>query len=138
MASISEIIDNFSYLDNWDDRYQYVIELGKALPDLSDSFKTSENKVNGCASQVWLVSHLGDGTDPVMTFDGDSDALIVRGLVAIVIAIYSGRRASEIASTDAIETFKQMGLMENLVSQRTNGLRSMIRRIRSEAELARA
>jgi cysteine desulfuration protein SufE len=136
MASIDQIIEDFSYLEEWEDRYRYVIELGKALPDLPDSEKSADNKVQGCASQVWLVSHKGDGADPVMTFDGDSDAHIVRGLVAIVLAIYSGRRASDIVATDAIDTFNQIGLVEHLSSQRANGLRSMIKRIRAEAAQA--
>lgn len=133
MASLDEIIADFSYLEEWEDRYRYVIELGKALPDLPESEKTAENKVSGCASQVWLSTRVGDGSDPVMTFAGDSDAHIVKGLVAIVLAIYSGHRASEIAATDAIDTFNTIGLVENLSTQRANGLRSMIRRIRTEA-----
>ena len=136
MATIEQIIEDFSFLDEWEDRYRYVIELGKALPDLPDSQKSAENKVQGCASQVWLVSHKGGGADPVMSFDGDSDAHIVRGLVAIVLSIYSGRKASEIVATDAIDTFNQIGLVEHLSSQRANGLRSMIKRIRAEAAAA--
>jgi cysteine desulfuration protein SufE len=139
MASIEQIIDDFAFLEEWEDRYRYVIELGKALPDLPDDQKSTENKVQGCASQVWLVSHFEDGsTDPVMTFDGDSDAHIVRGLVAIVLAAYSGKHASEIAATDAIEIFDRIGLVEHLSSQRANGLRSMVKRIRSEASLRAA
>jgi cysteine desulfuration protein SufE len=134
MAQLDQIIDDFAFLDEWEDRYRYVIELGKALPDLADEQKTAANKVQGCASQVWLVSHIADGSaDPVMTFDGDSDAHIVRGLVAIVLAVYSGKHASEIAATDAIEIFDRIGLVEHLSSQRANGLRSMVKRIREEA-----
>ncbi|TCV71449.1 cysteine desulfuration protein SufE [Neorhizobium sp. R1-B] len=135
MASLEQILDDFAFLDEWEDRYRYVIELGKALPDLADDQKTSQNKVQGCASQVWLVSHIDGGADPVMTFDGDSDAHIVRGLVAIVLAVYSGKRASEIAATDAIEIFDRIGLVEHLSSQRANGLRSMVKRIREEAKM---
>ena len=134
MASLEQIIDDFAYLDEWEDRYRYVIELGKQLPDLPDADKTSENKVQGCASQVWVVSHAADDSaDPVMTFDGDSDAHIVRGLVAIVLTVYSGKHASEIARTDAIETFSKIGLVEHLSAQRANGLRSMVKRIREDA-----
>ncbi|MCY1664212.1 SufE family protein [Rhizobium sp. SL86] len=133
MTSIDQIIDDFAFLDDWEDRYRYVIELGKALPDLPDEDRTAENKVNGCASQVWLVSHRGEGADPVMTFEGDSDAHIVRGLVAIVLAACSGKHASEIARTDLIGIFDKIGLVENLSSQRANGLRSMVKRIRDEA-----
>jgi len=133
MATLQDIIDDFAFLEDWEDRYRYVIELGKALPDLPEDQRTAQNKVQGCASQVWLVSRSEGGTDPVMVFEGDSDAHIVRGLVAIVLAIYSGRRASEIAATDAIDTFNEIGLVEHLSSQRANGLRSMVKRIREEA-----
>lgn len=134
MASLDTIIDDFAFLDDWEDRYRYVIELGKALPELPDDKRDARYKVNGCASQVWLVSHVADdAADPVMTFEGDSDAHIVRGLVAIVLAVYSGKKASEIAKTDAIEIFDRIGLVENLSSQRANGLRSMVKRIREEA-----
>ena len=138
MASIEQIIDDFAYLEEWEDRYRYVIELGKAMPDLSDDKKTAENKVQGCASQVWVVSHSDGGDDPVLTFEGDSDAHIVRGLVAIVLAVYSGKHASEIAGLDAIEVFGKIGLVEHLSSQRANGLRSMINRIRGEAQVLAA
>jgi cysteine desulfuration protein SufE len=134
MATLEQIIEDFSFLDDWEDRYRYVIELGKALPALPAEKQTLENKVMGCASQVWLVTHTsGSQDDPVMTFEGDSDAHIVRGLVAIVLATYSGKHASEIAKLDALEVFGKIGLVENLSTQRANGLRSMIKRIRAEA-----
>ena len=139
MATLEQIIDDFAFLDEWEDRYRYVIELGKALPELPEDKRTAQNKVQGCASQVWLVSHEEDGSaDPVMTFEGDSDAHIVRGLVAIVLAVYSGRHASEIAATDAIEIFDRIGLVEHLSAQRANGLRSMVKRIRDEARVKAA
>jgi cysteine desulfuration protein SufE len=133
MASLDQILDDFSYLEEWEDRYRYVIELGKALPDLPDADKTAENKVRGCASQVWLVSEQNGSPDPVLTFRGDSDAHIVRGLVAIVLAIYSGKHASEIANLDALDIFRSIGMIEHLSAQRANGLRSMVNRIQSEA-----
>lgn len=133
MANLNEMIDNFGFLDDWEDRMRYVIELGKALPDLPDSEKSAENKVQGCASQVWLSVSSSDGADPEMTFRGDSDAFIVRGLVAIVLAAYSGKKASDVVSFDALDLFKQLGLLEHLTAQRANGLRSMIQRIREEA-----
>ncbi|MBB4104885.1 SufE family protein [Allorhizobium borbori] len=136
MSSLDQIIDDFSYLEEWEDRYRYVIELGKQVPDLPDSEKTAENKVQGCASQVWLVSEKGEGPDPVMTFRGDSDAHIVRGLVAIVLTAYSGLHASEVAKTDALDLFKRIGLVEHLSAQRANGLRSMVNRIREEGAKA--
>ncbi|MBA4798888.1 MAG: SufE family protein [Rhizobiales bacterium] len=133
MATLNEMIDDFGFLDDWEDRMRYVIELGKALPDLPDAEKSAENKVQGCASQVWLSVTSDDGPDPVMTFRGDSDAFIVRGLVAIVLEAYSGKRASEVVAFDALDLFKQLGLLEHLTAQRANGLRSMIQRIREEA-----
>ncbi len=133
MASLDQIIDDFAYLDDWEDRYRYVIELGKSLPDLPDELKTAEHKVQGCASQVWLVSDAEAGEDPVLHFRGDSDAHIVRGLVAIVLAAYDGKHASEAAKLDATTLFSKIGLIEHLSAQRANGLRSMINRIRQEA-----
>lgn len=133
MASIDQIIDDFAYLDDWEDRYRYVIELGKALPELPEALRTAENKVRGCASQVWLVVKPETGTDPVLHLEGDSDAHIVRGLVAIVLAAYDGKRASEIAGLDAADLFAKIGLIEHLSAQRANGLRSMIARIREDA-----
>jgi cysteine desulfuration protein SufE len=140
MTTIDEIVENFTLLDNWDDRYRYVIELGRTLPPLSDSAHTEANKVQGCASQVWLVTRVKqDGAaGPVLTFEGDSDAHIVRGLVAILFALYSGKRAREILATDAIALFDRIGLRENLTPQRSNGLRSMVERIRAEANAALA
>lgn len=134
MSSLEKIIDDFEFLDDWEDRYRYVIELGKALPEMPEAQRTLANKVQGCASQVWLVSHSdANADDPVMTFEGESDAHIVRGLVAIVLATYSGKHASEIADLDAIEVFGKIGLVEHLSAQRANGLRSMVKRIREEA-----
>lgn len=138
MASIDEIVENFTLLDAWDDRYRYVIELGRTLRPLAESAHSEANKVRGCASQVWLVTHVKpDGAGgPVLTFDGDSDAHIVRGLIAILFALYSGKRADEILATDALTLFDSIGLRENLTPQRSNGLRSMVERIRAEAKAA--
>jgi cysteine desulfuration protein SufE len=140
MTPIDEIVENFTLLDEWDDRYRYVIELGRALPPLADEAHTEANKVQGCASQVWLVTHVEpDGAGgPVLTFEGDSDAHIVRGLVAILLALYSGKEAREILATDALALFDRIGLRENLTPQRSNGLRSMVERIRAEANAALA
>jgi cysteine desulfuration protein SufE len=139
MTTIDEIVDNFTLLDEWDDRYRYVIELGRTLPSLPDSAHTDANKVQGCASQVWLLTHVkpdGAAAGPVLTFEGDSDAHIVRGLVAILFALYSGKGAAEILATDALALFDRIGLRENLTPQRSNGLRSMVERIRREANAA--
>jgi cysteine desulfuration protein SufE len=140
MTQIDEILDNFALLDQWDDRYRYVIELGKTLPPLPEADHVEANKVQGCASQVWLVTHRkpnGAG-GPVMSFEGDSDAHIVRGLIAILFALYSGKPAKAILDTDAPAVFDRIGLRENLTPQRSNGLRSMIERIRAEARAALA
>jgi cysteine desulfuration protein SufE len=138
--TIDEIIDNFSILDDWDDRYRYVIELGRALAPLPEAERTDANKVQGCASQVWLGTHVQRDGDagPVLTFDGDSDAHIVRGLIAILFAIYSGKPAREIASTDAVTVFERLGLREHLTPQRSNGFRSMVDRIKRDAQAALA
>jgi cysteine desulfuration protein SufE len=138
MTTIETIRDDFSLLDEWEDRYRYVIELGEALPPFPDSERTAANKVTGCVSQVWLTTEIGNGKDPVVTFHGDSDAHIVRGLVAIVLALFSGRTASQILGTDAEATLKALGLDEHLSPQRSNGLRSMVVRIKRNAEEALA
>jgi cysteine desulfuration protein SufE len=135
---LDEIIDNFSLLEEWDDRYRYLIELGRGLSPLSEPDRTDANKVQGCASQVWLATTVrtnGAG-GPVLTFSGDSDAHIVRGLIAILFATFSGQRAREILATDAIALFERLGLREHLTPQRSNGFRSMVERIRSDASAA--
>ncbi len=136
--AIDDIIEDFALLDEWDDRYRYVIELGKALPPMPESDHTEANKVRGCASQVWLVTHVKpDGAaGPVLTFEGDSDAHIVRGLVAILLALYSGKTAREILATDALALFERIRLRDGLTPQRSNGLRSMVERVRAEAAAA--
>ncbi len=140
MADINEIIENFSTLDVWDDRYRYLIELGRELPPLSPAAHNDANKVQGCASQVWLDTSVrpnGAG-GPVLTFAGDSDAHIVRGLIAILFAIFSGKPAKDILSADALSLFERMGLREHLTPQRSNGFRAMVERIRSDARAALA
>jgi cysteine desulfuration protein SufE len=138
--TIDEITENFSLLDDWDDRYRYVIELGRSLPPYPEEARTEANKVQGCASQVWLTTRTRpDGAHgPVMTFLADSDAHIVRGLIAILFALYSGKPARDILSIDALALFERLGLRENLTPQRSNGLRSMVERIRAEANAALA
>ena len=138
MADIEEIIDNFSTLDVWDDRYRYLIELGRELPPLAPGARSDTNKVSGCASQVWLdtIVRPSGASGPVLAFAGDSDAHIVRGLIAILFAIFSNKPAKDILSTDALSLFEQMGLREHLTPQRSNGFRSMVERIRSDARAA--
>jgi len=133
--TIEEIIDNFSFLDDWDDRYRYVIELGRGLAPLPEQARTDANKVQGCASQVWLATKVEPNGEagPVLTFRGDSDAHIVRGLIAILLTLYSGRPAREILDTDAIAVFDRLALREHLTPQRSNGFRWMVERIKSDA-----
>src|SRR5271156_5868902 len=135
MPDIDEIIDNFTVLDDWDDRYRYLIELGRELPPLAEAAHNDANKVQGCASQVWLDTRVQrDGEDgPVLTFAGDSDAHIVRGLIAILFAIFSGKHVNDILATDALALFERIGLREHLTPQRSNGFRSMVERIRADA-----
>jgi cysteine desulfuration protein SufE len=139
-TTIDEIVENFALLEEWDDRYRYVIELGRTLAPLAESAHIDANKVQGCASQVWLLTHVkpNGASGPVLTFEGDSDAHIVRGLIAILLALYSGKPAREILSTDALALFDRIGLRENLTPQRSNGLRAMVERIRAEANAAQA
>jgi len=134
---IEDIIENFDLLDDWEDKYRYLIELGGALPELEGSQHTDENKVQGCVSQVWLVTHIEnkDGS-PHLFFTGDSDAHIVKGLIAISFAIFSGKSAQQILDTDALEIFAKIGLNDHLTPQRSNGLASMVKRIRQDAEAA--
>jgi cysteine desulfuration protein SufE len=140
MADIEEIVDNFSVLDDWDDRYRYLIELGRELPPLAEAAHSDANKVQGCASQVWLETrvHPNGAGGPSLTFEGDSDAHLVRGLIAILFAVYSGKSAKTILATDAVALFEKMGLREHLTPQRSNGFRSMVERIRSDARSALA
>jgi len=140
MTTFDEIVENFELLDQWDDRYRYVIELGRTLPPLPQAAYTEANKVRGCASQVWLLTHVkpDGGAGPSLSFEGDSDAYIVKGLIAILLALYSGKRAKEILDTDALALFDRIGLRENLTPQRSNGLRAMVERIRTEAKAALA
>src|ERR1700716_1943968 len=133
--TIDEIRDNFALLDDWDDRYRYVIELGRTLDPLPEAGHSAANKVQGCASQVWLAKQIdrGDANQPLLNYLGDSDAHIVRGLIAILLTLYSGRTPRQILATDAIAVFDELGFREHLTPQRSNGLRSMVDRIRADA-----
>ncbi|MDQ8728557.1 SufE family protein [Bradyrhizobium sp. LHD-71] len=140
MATIDDIKDNFALLDEWDDRYRYVIELGRTLTPLSEEDRSANNKVQGCASQVWLAKRLerNERGEAVLSFIGDSDAHIVRGLIAILLSLYSGQTPKRIIETDAIAVFDELGFREHLSPQRSNGLRSMVNRVRSDARDALA
>lgn len=133
-TAIDDIIDNFDFLDDWEDRYRYVIELGRLLEPITEAERTSANKVEGCVSQVWLVLSHDDARSPaILTYRGDSDALIVKGLVAILVTLFSGKPASEIANIDALAVFDKIGLREHLTPQRSNGLVAMVERVQRDA-----
>jgi cysteine desulfuration protein SufE len=137
LTAIDDLLADFEVLDDWENRYRHVIELGRELPALPEADHTAENKVKGCASQVWITSQAGGPKDdPVITFQGDSDALIVKGLVAIAFMIYSGKTARQILATDAGEVLGKLGLSGHLTQQRSNGFASMIQRIKSDAQTA--
>lgn len=132
--NITDIIENFSYLDDWEDRYKYVIELGKELETMPDALQVDANKVRGCTSQVWLSTRVTvrDG-EPVLHFLGNSDAHIVRGLVCITLAIFNDKTAREIAGLDAEAIFDEVQLRDHISAQRSNGLNSMLQRIKADA-----
>ena len=135
--SIETIIEDFALLDDWEDRYRYVIELGRTLAPLAEADRTDANKVRGCASQVWLATRVDAGAGPpILTFTGDSDAHIVRGLIAILLQHVSGKSAEAILASDALALFDRLGLREHLTPQRSNGLASMAARIRHDARAA--
>ena len=139
--TLAGIRSDFSVLDDWEDRYRYIIELGRALPEMPAELKTESTKVRGCASQVWLHSRVVRGTDgkgPRLAFEGDSDAHIVRGLMAILLAIYNNLPAREILDHDPQADFASIGLRDHLTPQRSNGLSSMVDRVRADAKAALA
>ena len=136
-AAFEEIAETFEFLDDWEDRYRHVIDMGRALPPLDDAFKVPATKVEGCASQVWLLPKVdGTGRTAVLTFEGDSDAMIVKGLIAVLRALYSGLSVDEIGQVDAIAELGRLGLNDHLSAQRSNGVRAMVERIRATATAA--
>jgi len=135
--NFEDIVETFEFLDAWEDRYRHVIEMGRAMPALDDAHKTSATKVNGCASQVWLVPKIqGIGPDAVLDFDGASDAMIVQGLIAILKALFAGHTVKQALAIDAVGAFARLGLDQHLSAQRSNGLRAMIERLRAFCEAA--
>lgn len=136
--TLDDIRADFALLDDWEDRYRYVIELGRTLPAFDETQRTPENKVRGCVSQVWLATRwpAQAGAAPVLEMQGDSDAHIVRGLVAILLSLYAGRTAEEVVATDARAVLGELGLSDHLTAQRSNGLNSMVERIRADAQAA--
>lgn len=127
--TIDRIMDNFEVLTDWEERYRYIIELGRKLEPLDDALKTDENRVEGCVSNVWLVTDVKDGDPPVIEFRADSDAQIVKGLVAILLALYSGKSAKEILTADIRQIFEKLELAKHLSPNRANGFASMVKRI---------
>jgi cysteine desulfuration protein SufE len=128
-----DLVETFEFLDDWEDRYRHVIDIGKAMPPLEDALRVPATKVDGCASQVWLVPQIKDG---LFTFRGESDAMIVRGLIAILLALYNNQPASEIGKIDAAAELGRLGLNDHLSAQRSNGLRAMVERIRETVAAA--
>ena len=128
--TIENLQADFELLDDWEERYRYVIELGRLLPPLEEKWRTPQYKVSGCASQVWIHA---DHAGPVLTFTGDSDALIVKGLIAITFMIFSGKTPAQILAVDAAAIFAKLGLKDHLTPQRSNGLASMVARIKADA-----
>jgi cysteine desulfuration protein SufE len=139
-TKLDEIIENFDYLDEWEDRYRYLIELGRGLEPLGEAAYCDQNKVRGCVSQVWLETKVArkQGGSPVLYLKGDSDAHIVRGLVALLLALYSGQTAARILAIDAHALFAKLGLLAHLTPQRSNGVFSMVERIKNDARAAAA
>lgn len=134
MQTIDAILDDFSVLDDWEDRYRYVIELGKGLEPLPEAAHNDINKVRGCASQVWLEARADlSASPPRLHWRGDSDAHIVRGLIALTLAFFNGRTPQEALEGDALKLYRDLGLAEHLTPQRSNGVRAMVERIKADA-----
>ena len=132
---IEDLVTDFEFFDNWEDKYKYIIELGKNCPSLNENEKNNENKVDGCASQVWLITKKEKLNNKIiLKFKGDSDALIVKGLVVILFSIFSEKSPDEIIKIDAFEKLRNLDLERNLTMQRSNGLSSMVKRIKEEAQ----
>ncbi|WP_394197982.1 SufE family protein [Litoreibacter albidus] len=131
--AFEEVVETFEFLDDWEDRYRHVIDMGKAMDPLDDALKVPATKVDGCASQVWLHPKIEQG---ILTFDGESDAMIVRGLIAVLKALYSGLPVAEIGKVDAVAELGRLGLNEHLSAQRSNGVRAMVERLRQVAAAA--
>ena len=137
MRTLDEIVADFEFLEDWEDRYRYLIEIGRDLPPFPDEARDADHLVRGCASQVWVDTEASEGADPSLTVRADSDAHIVRGLVALAVAAYDGRRASEIEAFEMDAVLRRIGLDGHLTPQRANGFASLVGRIRAEAAAAR-
>lgn len=131
--AFEDLVETFEFLDDWEDRYRHVIDMGKAMPPLEDALRVPATKVDGCASQVWLVPHISNG---VFTFRGESDAMIVRGLIAVLLALYNEQSVEDVVRIDAAAELARLGLNDHLSAQRSNGLRAMVERIQQTAAAA--
>lgn len=132
-ADFEDLVETFEFLDDWEDRYRHVIDMGKAMPALEPELQVPATKVDGCASQVWLIPQIKDG---VFTFRGDSDAMIVRGLIAVLLALYDNQPVADVVQIDAQVALGRLGLNDHLSAQRSNGLRAMVARIKETAAAA--
>lgn len=138
-AEFEDLVDTFEFLDDWEDRYRHVIDMGKAMDPLEDAFKVPATKVDGCASQVWLLPEIdGTGPDATFKFRGESDAMIVRGLIAVLVTLYNDQPVRDVLATDATAELGRLGLNDHLSAQRSNGLRAMVERIQKLAGEAAA
>lgn len=136
-AAFEELAETFDFLDDWEDRYRHVIDMGRAMPPLEEALRVPATKLDGCASQVWLVPQIeGDGPGAVFSFRGESDAMIVRGLIAVLVTLYSGLTVREVLGVDARAELERLGLNDHLSAQRSNGLRAMVECIRETAAKA--
>lgn len=132
-ADFEELVETFEFLDDWEDRYRHVIDMGKAIDPLEDALRVPATKVDGCASQVWLIPQINDG---IFSFRGESDAMIVRGLIAVLMTLYNDQPVADVTKIDAAAEFARLGLQDNLSAQRSNGLRAMVDRIKKTAAAA--
>ena len=138
-AAFEDLADTFEFLEDWEERYRHVIELGKAMPPLDEAFRVPATKVEGCASQVWLLPRIeGSGPEAIYDFQGESDAMIVRGLIAVLHTLYAGLTVAEVGRVDAAAELGRLGLNDHLSAQRSNGLRAMVERVRAQAAQAMA
>ena len=138
ITSVDELVENFEFLDDWEDRYRYIIDLGRKLPEFAEADKNEQNRIQGCTSQAWLIAEVSDDPKPVLSFRADSDAHIVRGLLSVLLSIYSGRTAEEILAVDIKDVLRRLDFEAQISPNRANGFNSAIERIRTLARLSAA
>jgi cysteine desulfuration protein SufE len=135
VMTVDELVENFEFLDDWEDRYRYIIDLGRKLPDFDEADKNEQNRIQGCTSQAWLIAEVSSDPEPVLSFRADSDAHIVRGLLAVLLSIYSGRTAEEILAVDIKDVLRRLDFETQISPNRANGFNSAVERIRNLARL---